>query len=213
MIAGRNPWTTATRDDQCFLRSMTKPGYLQKMLPISDEAATILQRIFTYDPKTRISLPDLRNAILQTKTFFMSKEQLASSDRFAQIAARQYFQKYYSPTAEDCQEIEALEEAEFGKPENLVEAMVVENPADVFQLVDRVGSLKMPRLSNSASDSDAESAGPITPARKAVDSNALDEIPPMKTGENLGELAAPVAGKRRGSRFESIVEFMQRLAA
>lgn len=212
MIAGRNPWTTATRDDQCFLRSMTKPGYLQKMLPISDEAAAVLQRIFTYDPKMRVTLPDLREAILKVKTFFMSKEQLASGNRFAQIAARQYFQKYYSPTAEDCQEMEALEEAEFGKAENLVEALVVENPADVFQLVDRVGSSKMPQLSNSDSDSDVESAGPITPARNAVDSDALDEIPPMKDGENIGESAAPVAGKRRGSRFESIVEFVQRLA-
>ncbi|KAI0726601.1 kinase-like domain-containing protein, partial [Fomitopsis betulina] len=69
MIAGRNPWTTASMDDQCFLRCMTKPGYLQKMLPISDEAAVILQRIFTYDPKMRITIPDLREAILAAKTF------------------------------------------------------------------------------------------------------------------------------------------------
>ncbi|EPS96501.1 hypothetical protein FOMPIDRAFT_20375, partial [Fomitopsis schrenkii] len=70
MIAGRNPWTTASMDDQCFLRSMTNQGYLQKMLPISDEAAAILQRIFTYDPKTRITIPDLREATLDVKTFF-----------------------------------------------------------------------------------------------------------------------------------------------
>ena len=213
MVAGRNPWSTATIDDQCFLRSMTKQGYLQKMLPISGEAATILQRIFTYDPKTRITLPDLRSAILTVKTFFMTKEQLATSDRFAQITARQYFQKYYSPSTEDCRELEALEEDEFGKSENTVDALVVENPAHVFRLVDRVGSSKVPSLSNNEFDSDVESAGPITPARNAVDSEALDEIPPMEDGENMGESTAPAAGKRRGSRFGSIVEFMQRLAA
>lgn len=198
-------------DDQCFLRCMTKPGYLQKMLPISDEAAEILQRIFTYDPKMRITIPDLREAILAAKTFLMPEEQLIKSNRFAQIAARQYFHKYYSPSAEDCQEMEALEQAEFGKAKNLVEAMVVEIPTDVFKLVERVGSPNTASLSNSDSDSDAESAGPITPARNAIGSDALDEIPPMKDGKNMGESAAPDTSKRRESRFKSIVNFLERL--
>ncbi|KZT68953.1 Pkinase-domain-containing protein [Daedalea quercina L-15889] len=213
MIAGRNPWTSATMDDQCFLRSMTKPGYLQKMLPISGEAAAILHRIFTYDPRLRITIPDLRNAILKVKTFFMTGEELAKSDRFAQIAARSYFQKYYSPTAEDYEEMVVLEQAEFGRPENLVEALVVESPTNVFKLVDRIGSPGMPPMTNSDSDSDAESTGPITPARNAVESDALDEVPPLNDGEDMDAPIMPATTKKRRERpFVSLVHLMERFA-
>lgn len=213
MIAGRNPWTSATMEDQCFLRSMTKPGYLQKMLPISDEAVAILQRIFTYDPKMRITVPKLREAILKVKTFFMTKEQLAKSHRFSQIAARSYFQKYYSFTEEDYKEMNTLEEAEFGRRENLVEALVVESPTNHFRLVDRVGSPGMPSMTNSDSDSDAESIGPVTPARNAVISEALDDVPSLKDGEDMGVPVVPtVAKKRRDHPFESLVHLMERFA-
>ncbi|KAH9831161.1 Pkinase-domain-containing protein [Rhodofomes roseus] len=213
MIAGRNPWTSATIEDQCFLRSMTRPGYLQKMLPISDEAVTILQRIFTYDPKMRITIPELREAILKVKTFFMTEPQLAKGHRFAQIAARTYFQKYYSLTEEDYREMNALEEAEFGRRENLVEALVVESPTNHFRLVDCVGSTGMPSMTNSDSDSDAESIGPVTPVRNAVEVEALAEVPPLKDGEDMGVPVVPtVVKKRRDRPFESLVHLMERFA-
>ncbi|KAL6299422.1 kinase-like domain-containing protein, partial [Sparassis latifolia] len=69
MIAGRSPWSYATKDDQCFLRYTANPNYLREMLPISEGASHILKRVFTFDPYTRISIPELREEILKLERF------------------------------------------------------------------------------------------------------------------------------------------------
>ncbi len=60
------------------------------MLPISVEAEEILYQIFTSDPATRITIPELRERILAANTFFMSEEDIKRGGKYIQIAAASY---------------------------------------------------------------------------------------------------------------------------
>lgn len=87
MMSGRHPWAIAAPEDECFAQYMRDPDYLKKTLPISDGANTILRRIFTLDPRQRISLTDLRRAISELTTFFLSEDELAHASECAQFVA------------------------------------------------------------------------------------------------------------------------------
>lgn len=79
MLTGRNPWRTASIDDDgycMYLHSTTH--FLHQILPmISTDAVEILARIFDPDPTTRISIPELRQLVLATSTFFANAEEYA----------------------------------------------------------------------------------------------------------------------------------------
>ncbi|KAH9853155.1 kinase-like domain-containing protein [Lenzites betulinus] len=89
MISGRHPWQKATMEDECFARFVQDPDFLLDVLPISDGAHDILQRLLALNPLQRITLPELRRAILALDTFFLSEAELAAAGEFAQIAAAQ----------------------------------------------------------------------------------------------------------------------------
>ncbi|RPD81749.1 kinase-like protein [Lentinus tigrinus ALCF2SS1-7] len=81
MITRRQPWGRAEPEDECFARFLTEPGMLKMTLPISDSAHTILQRIFVLNPIRRITLTDLRRAILEVDTFFADHDELKEDER------------------------------------------------------------------------------------------------------------------------------------
>ncbi|KAI0701250.1 kinase-like domain-containing protein [Cerioporus squamosus] len=70
MISSRNPWQKATLKDKGFALYVDNHDFLYDIMPISEEAHTILQRIFTINPLRRITLSKLRRAVANVPTFF-----------------------------------------------------------------------------------------------------------------------------------------------
>jgi len=60
LTCGRNPWKKASIDDATFAAYLRNPEFLKRILPITDDFHYILRRIFDVDPKTRVSLAELR---------------------------------------------------------------------------------------------------------------------------------------------------------
>jgi serine/threonine protein kinase len=69
LTCGRNPWKRAYFEDSTFRAYMRDRSFLQSILPISDELNSILSRIFEPDPSQRITLSELRDAILACGQF------------------------------------------------------------------------------------------------------------------------------------------------
>lgn len=66
----RNPWRQASHQDATYQRFMLDPtSFLQTILPVSDELNDILGKIFTPDPARRITLPELKQRILECRRF------------------------------------------------------------------------------------------------------------------------------------------------
>lgn len=69
LTSGRNPWKKASLDDPTFRAYVNDSHTLRRILPsLSDEVHSIIRRIFSVDPTKRITLPQLRDAILQCPT-------------------------------------------------------------------------------------------------------------------------------------------------
>lgn len=65
----RNPWKLASLEDASYRAFAYNPDFLKTILPISDELNQILGRIFTHNPAERITLPQLRHAIMACQNF------------------------------------------------------------------------------------------------------------------------------------------------
>lgn len=71
LTTGRNPWKSATPDDQTFQAYLRDPlGFLPTVLPISLELNDILIRMLEVDWRERITLPELRLAIEDVNSFY-----------------------------------------------------------------------------------------------------------------------------------------------
>ena len=69
LTCGRNPWKRASIEDATFRAYLKDPQFLSSILPISSELEAILRRIFECNPAKRISIPELRQLILQCDFF------------------------------------------------------------------------------------------------------------------------------------------------
>ncbi|KAG5368456.1 Serine/threonine-protein kinase VHS1 [Yarrowia sp. C11] len=74
LFCGRNPWKRAHTSDEAYRQYLKDPSFLQQILPVSDEFAGILNRIFTADIKSRISLTQLREEIKNCDLFVHGQE-------------------------------------------------------------------------------------------------------------------------------------------
>lgn len=72
LTCGRNPWKRASIEDSTFRAYLKDPLFLKSILPLSDEMICILSRIFECDPRKRITIPELRNLILDCPQFTMN---------------------------------------------------------------------------------------------------------------------------------------------
>lgn len=69
LTCGRNPWKRASPDDSTFQAYLKDPFFLKSILPLSTEMVCILSRVFERDPSKRITIPELRQAILECPCF------------------------------------------------------------------------------------------------------------------------------------------------
>jgi serine/threonine protein kinase len=69
LTCGRNPWKQASQEDSTYRAFTKNEKFLKTILPVSDELNDILARIFTSDPKKRITLPELRRRIIACSKF------------------------------------------------------------------------------------------------------------------------------------------------
>lgn len=69
LTCGRNPWKKASAEDSTFRAYLRNPHFLKTILPLSDDLDRILRSVFECDPSRRITLPDLRHAILRCPQF------------------------------------------------------------------------------------------------------------------------------------------------
>ncbi len=87
LSTGRLPWAKAITSDPNFRIFIHDPDFLRKILPISKGANTIITRMLELLPEKRIPLSELRSAIIDLDTFFMSREEVTSSKADVQGAA------------------------------------------------------------------------------------------------------------------------------
>lgn len=69
LTCGRNPWKRACTEDTTFRAYLKDPEFLRTILPVSPELNVILRRIFECDPVKRITIPELRQLILDCPRF------------------------------------------------------------------------------------------------------------------------------------------------
>ncbi|KAL4786132.1 kinase-like domain-containing protein [Aspergillus varians] len=69
LTCGRNPWKRASIEDSTFRAYLKDPSFLKSILPLSDEMVRILSRIFEPNPSKRITIPELRQIILDCPRF------------------------------------------------------------------------------------------------------------------------------------------------
>jgi len=110
MISGRNPWRYARSDDPCFHAFFKDDDFLLNVLPISEAANCLLKRIFVINPAARISLPNLRQAILEIDTFFLTEEELEHTSSQCQRNA-----KYYAEEVPEEEDKPTRSESTYGK--------------------------------------------------------------------------------------------------
>jgi len=69
LTCGRNPWKRASFEDTTFRAYMKDPKFLRSILPLSAELDSVLKRIFEYNPAKRVTIPELRQLILNCQRF------------------------------------------------------------------------------------------------------------------------------------------------
>ncbi|KAJ5728333.1 hypothetical protein N7493_004663 [Penicillium malachiteum] len=69
LTCGRNPWKRASMDDSTFRAYLKDPFFLKSILPLSTEMVCILSRVFERDPSKRITIPELRQLIVECPRF------------------------------------------------------------------------------------------------------------------------------------------------
>ncbi|PKX92075.1 serine/threonine-protein kinase [Aspergillus novofumigatus IBT 16806] len=72
LTCGRNPWKRASIEDSTFRAYLKDPYFLKSILPLSDDLVCILSRIFECDPSKRITIPELRQLILDCPQFTLN---------------------------------------------------------------------------------------------------------------------------------------------
>ncbi|KAF9464439.1 kinase-like domain-containing protein [Collybia nuda] len=213
MISGRNPWRYATTKDDCFAAYLHDRDFLRSVLPISNNANTILKRIFNINPLCRISLPDLRKEILNVDTFFMTREELSTAAESVRKVAKNYSQgnpqsapqvgishtllegegsdDTDSSVSSDERYVFRSPPDDQSPPRPTLSASLRDIPRsrDITDISTNTSGSPSENLKTSGSStSDTDSDGPITPTTYPTDPAV--EVPDLAPEEGLGQSAA-----------------------
>jgi serine/threonine protein kinase len=85
LTCGRNPWRQACPSDETFRAFVHDPDFLRTILPISSATNRILKGIFALEPSERMTLRELRRAIVCVETFTMTEEELRGAHSAATV--------------------------------------------------------------------------------------------------------------------------------
>lgn len=69
LTCGRNPWKRASMEDETYKAYIADRSFLKSILPIAPKCNMILRAIFNPDPTERITIPELRRAIMSCSVF------------------------------------------------------------------------------------------------------------------------------------------------
>ncbi len=90
MLTGRHPWSRAEPRDPRYRDFLMKENYLQEMLPISDEAANLLKKVFRHNEEDSIDLSTFRKTVEGITTFFMTDKEIEGAGQYARAVAAEY---------------------------------------------------------------------------------------------------------------------------
>ncbi|EKM56928.1 uncharacterized protein PHACADRAFT_141955 [Phanerochaete carnosa HHB-10118-sp] len=204
IITSRSPWNKAMSTDPCFREYLSHENYLREMLPISEGAQKILRRIFVCEPTERITIPELRKAIINLDTFFMTNDEIAHATDNVRVAAAfcgLHIEPATSAVESAMADSKAAKHVAAAAPPRTPPMHFAETPEHVSLLATAnvfvVGGLSEEASSYSsasdASSSDPESKGPVTP------SQSVRELDLVVTEFQL-QLSEPGAGFLPGSK-------------
>jgi len=114
LTCGRNPWKRADPRDETYSAYLCDPHFLKSILPLSNELDAILHRIFEPNPRKRITLPELREAIIRCPRFTVMPSETPSpviDDQEWQnvVVEEQYVCDPFTPISEDFSTYVAIE--------------------------------------------------------------------------------------------------------
>jgi serine/threonine protein kinase len=209
MISGRNPWARASCRDPCFSAYLDDPHhFFRDILPVSEGVNGLLQRIFHLDPSSRISLTDLRAAIMAMNDFYVSEDDLAHDSHVMRLSdwnygARVPSDKHSARGSDDaCSSdfLSSMIEYEFAGSSG---TSARQSDISVGRDQRSGASPEFPRRRLVAlnlspqSSSSSEGESPITPESHAVDPE--DVVPDLPAGESLGQSKTPAEISRQAN--------------
>lgn len=204
MITGRNPWRYATADDDCFSAYLHDNNFLLQVLPISEGVNTILKRIFRINPLRRITLPQLRQDILELTTFFLDAGTSPMAKAIAQLPAQVKHQESTSSKDTPLSSSDSSTDSLTSEEQYIFASPVDDHPLLMSSTLPRIsesgisthfsnfvigescGSL-CPPSSGSSGSSRPESKGPVTPVTYPVDPTI--DVPDIPEQDGLGQPA------------------------
>ncbi|KAJ7179027.1 serine/threonine protein kinase, negative regulator of sexual conjugation and meiosis [Mycena filopes] len=196
LISGRNPWKTATLNDECFVAFLENRDFILNSLPISKGVNELLKQCFRMHPLARPSISSIRDTVDNLETFFLTDEEL-----FHASSAQRAIAKYYSePTPENTFSPDSAQDGTLCDDSDTDVSSL--DPDEVYlyssppfaspKLLDP--NSQIPGDSSSIGPSDvssiSESSGPITPASQPVEPIVDVEVPELPEDQNIGESAA-----------------------
>lgn len=192
MLTGCTPWDKAVTTDKDFNDFLHNDDYLRRTFAISEETIIMLERMFSIDPISRLTLDEVRSSFLEIPTFFRQKASsgaptipdIPDESELATPKAR--------PIDAATDDSEGTAPSDDGKDTNFFSYGLDESYP--FPLVD------------SASFSSESNSGPVTPRQTSQPPVAVSEF-----AEDLGEALRPLAAKAEELTASPMLKYLERI--